>query len=372
MSTTHTQPFGPRIKTIDFGWGLAVLLMILVHTLWMYADRETQGHSLLGHVIHFIGKGTAAFLICMGISMTLSRHQSLFSDIKRGVMILALGYLMNALKFLIPISVFGTMPEAFIEAYGWQSPLDGAQLRYLVLTGDILQMAGCALLFIAFVRRFILNPYGVLALAVLIALISREVSGYRPDISGLNYIADLFFSANYHVYFPVVPWASFILYGMFLGMKLGKLDFDQQQLFTSQLKWGLLAIALGAGLCYYNIDYHFGNFFHLGPGGVIYLLGINLVLMWLIFHIVQRGYNNTLIKLLNYCSRRVTSLYIIQWTLVCWGMGIIGYQTLSATETLLMMPVMVALTLIVQWSKDQLMNAFKRRGQPASELATGQ
>jgi len=48
--------------------------------------------------------------------------------------------------FLVPIAVFGTMPEAFIAAYGWSSPLGAAELGSLVLTGDILQMAGVSLL----------------------------------------------------------------------------------------------------------------------------------------------------------------------------------------------------------------------------------
>ncbi|XQF94021.1 heparan-alpha-glucosaminide N-acetyltransferase domain-containing protein (plasmid) [Pseudoalteromonas espejiana] len=120
--------------------------MILVHTLWMYSSTELQSESLFGAVIHILGKGTASFLVAMGLSMALSRRQTPMLLIKRGIQLLLLAYLMNAAKFWLPIDVFNTMPEAFINAYGWQSPLSAGQLQFMVLTGDILQLAGVSLL----------------------------------------------------------------------------------------------------------------------------------------------------------------------------------------------------------------------------------
>jgi len=53
--------------------------------------------------------------------------------------------------------------------------------------------------------------------------------------------------------------------------------------------------------------------------------------------------------LLCWCSVRVTSLYVLQWTLVCWGMGVIGFKTLSPEQLMLMLPIMIVLTLTVQY-----------------------
>lgn len=343
-----------RVLAIDFGRGLAVILMVFVHTLWMYANPEVQGESWLGHVVHFLGKGTAAFLLCMGVSMMLSRRQDLAGDVQRGLLILAFGFFMNFMKFVVPIAGFGTMPESFIEAYGWQSPLEFEQLRYLVLTGDILQLAGLSLLLLAFVRRFVTNKYVVLGLAIAVMAISREVSGYRPGIPGLDYVADLFFADNYHIYFPVVPWISFILYGMFVGMHMKELGSERDKVFGYGLRIGIGLVIAGGAMCYLDFDYHFGNFFHLGPGGVLYLAGINLVLVWFIQRLVTSGIQNRAMDFLYYCSERVTSMYIIQWILICWGMGVIGFQTLNTWQTLALMPVMFGLTLLAQWVKDWL------------------
>ena len=126
--------------------------------------------------------------------------------IKRGIQLLLLAYLMNAAKFWLPIEVFNTMPEAFINAYGWQSPLSAGQLQFMVLTGDILQLAGVSLvLFSAFnIARW--KTIWIACLAMAIALVSQFVRGQQFALS--PYISDLFFANNYQVYFPVFPWIS--------------------------------------------------------------------------------------------------------------------------------------------------------------------
>lgn len=366
MTTMQNDTHVPtkRIRVIDFGRGLAVFLMIFVHTLWIYADGETQSNSTLGHVVHFIGKGAAAFLLAMGASMMLSRRRTLVDDLRRAVVILCFGYMMNVLKFIVPISVFRSMPENFIEAYGWKSPLDGHQLLHLALTGDILQLAGVSLILLAFVRRFVRNKYVVLVLAFGVLAVASEVRGFRPGVAGLDYVADLFFADHYHVYFPIVPWISFILFGMFFGMQLRETNFDEVALARVGLPIGLLALVAGAGLCWMDFEYHFGNFFHLGPGGVIYLLGINLALLWVVQKLVVGRKGNRFTRFLDFCSERVTTMYVIQWTLICWGMGLIGFQTLNAWQTAALMPVVLLATILVQLALDKVLK--RRAGRRAA------
>ncbi len=343
-----------RLRAIDVGRGLAVFLMVMVHTLWMYADVPTQTESLFGHVIHFIGKGSAAFLMCMGVSMVMSRNQSLRSAIFRAGLLLLVGAGMNFLKFVVPIEVFGTMPKNFIAAYGWESPLNFEQLRWLTLTGDILQLAGFALIFVALAKRYITNRYVILGIAMLIALVSREVTGFRIDIPGFYYLSELLFGGTYHVYFPVFPWMSFIFIGLFYGMCFKQTEKSPREVFSQALYMGVPALLIGGGLCLMFPDYNFGNFFHLGPAGVLYLAGINLVLLWLINRLINEETENRITRMLEYLSRRVTPIYVIQWTLICWGMGIVGYQTLNAWQTAAMMPVMIALTLLTQAGFERL------------------
>lgn len=358
-----------RILEIDFGRGLAVFLMMIVHTLWMYGDSATQSESWLGIAIHIIGKGTAAFLVAMGISVIISKPQTFFVSVKRSVILLLLAYWMNFLKFIVPIEIFGTMPENFIAAYGLSSPLTFPQLRYIFLTGDILQMAAIALFIISMLRLLINNKYIYLALALIITFSSKYVSGYQPGVAGFDYIAKLFFSNHYQVYFPLFPWMSFIIFGMFLGKIIEEHKEDHSYMFNRLPIIALITLIVGGSLCAWNFDYHFANFFHLGPGGVLYLLGINSALLWLVHKVVQTGYNSLFTRFLYFCSERVTSLYIIQWTVICWGMGILGYQQLNSWQVIAMIPVVIAISLITQLIKDQLSLRYWKQTNVSSLLA---
>jgi uncharacterized membrane protein len=350
-----------RILEIDFGRGLAVFLMMIVHTLWMYGDTATQSGSWLGITVHIIGKGTAAFLVTMGISIIISKPQTLYVSLKRSVFLLLLAYWMNFLKFIVPIEVFGSMPENFITAYGLTSPLTFPQLRYIFLTGDILQMAAISFFIISLLKLLINNKFIYLAIALLIAFSSKSISGYQPGIAGLDYIAKLFFSNHYQVYFPVFPWMSFILFGMFLGEIIQEHKENKHYMFTQLPMIAAISLVIGGGLCALDFEYHFGNFFHLGPGGVLYLLGINSALLWVVHKIVQSGYTPLFTRFLYFCSERVTSLYIIQWTVICWGMGAIGYQQLNSWQVMAAIPVVIVISLLAQKTKDQVSHWYFKK-----------
>ena len=362
-----TNEHNGRVLIIDFGRGVAALLLVVIHSLWMYGSVETQADSALGTTIHMIGKLTASFLICMGLSFVLTRHTSLAYGLKRAVMILLAGYLLNALKFIVPISVFGTMPENFIEAYGWSSPLNGGQLRYLLLTGDILQMAGVSFLIITLIRHFITNKNVILALALLVPLFTELVRGYRLGVPGVDYVLDLLWGDQWNVYFPVFPWISCILVGMYMGQYYQDHGRQEQAIYDFSLKMGVALTALGAPLIWYDWDYFFRDFFHTGIGGTYYLIGVNLLVFWVLSWLVFKPLKNNA-RFMNgmmYLSKRVTSIYIIQWTLVCWLMGIIGYQTLNSAQLLMLFPVMIAATLGIDYLLKRLME-LRRSGASVS------
>ncbi|WP_144391844.1 heparan-alpha-glucosaminide N-acetyltransferase domain-containing protein [Pleionea sediminis] len=334
-----------RLETLDIARGLSVVIMIMVHTLWMYGSVETQTSSWVGVVLHILGKGTAAFLLLMGFSMALSRRQ-LFKDLMiRGSSLLLLGYLLNVLKFIIPIYIFGTMPDSFIGAYGWQEPLSFTQMSYLVLTGDILQLAGLSLLIIALIRAVITKPLGYFVLAILVAVVSSEIRGFRVGHPVFDYILDILMGAHFNIYFPVFPWISCILVGLGFGVLYREHRQKTSNIFGVMAIFGVCFIGSGLTLMMYDSDYHFNDFFHLGPGGAFYLIGINCVALWLIHQFLQQKISHIIRRPLIWCSERVTSLYVIQWTLICWGMGIIGFKTLAPLEVVAMIPVSLSLTI---------------------------
>ncbi|WP_062052643.1 heparan-alpha-glucosaminide N-acetyltransferase domain-containing protein [Aquimarina longa] len=336
-----------RVLAIDLARGFSVLMVIIVHTLWIYGDIPTQTSTWLGESVHFIGKGTPMFLIAMGVSFTLSRNQSIILSIKRALYILAAGYLMNFLKFVLPVLI-GTMPDNFIEAYGWTAPATIDNMIYMLGTGDILQLAGVSLLFMGIINTFSKNKYIPLLIALMIAVVTKEVHGLRLGIVGVDYILDLIWGAEWNVYFAVFPWFSFILIGMFFGMWYKEKNKSNAYIFKRMLFAGIALMIIGGGLCFYDYEYHFGDYFHLGPGGTIYLAGFNLVIMWIANMLVSKIKPNNFFQFLYYCSKRVTTIYMTQWIIICWGMGILGYQQFGITGVLILILLYVILTLMIQ------------------------
>jgi len=336
-----------RIKAIDFARGISVLMLAVVHTLWIYGSIDTQTETWLGSAIHLIGKGTPMFLIAMGVSFTLSRNQSILLSIKRALYILALGYFMNFMKFILPVLV-GIIPNNFIEAYGWSAPVTFDNMLYMLGTGDILQLAGVSLVLMGIINRFSKNKYIPLFLALIIAVLTKEVHGFQLDIVGVDYLLDLLWGAGWNVYFAVFPWFSFILIGMFFGMWYKEKSKSTEYLFKKMLIGGIILMSIGGILCYINFEYHFGDYFHLGPGGVLYLTGFNLVALWGANLYVTRIRENRFLRFLYYCSKRVTTIYIIQWVIICWGMGILGYQQFGVIEVLLLIPLFLGITFGIQ------------------------
>ncbi|CAC9976234.1 heparan-alpha-glucosaminide N-acetyltransferase domain-containing protein [Flavobacterium panici] len=350
-----------RVLAIDFARGTSVILMMMVHTMLIYGTIATQTNTVLGEIILWLGRGTTMFLVSMGISFVLSRRQSFLAVCKRALYILAVGYGMNILKFLVPEFIFGGLPEAFISAYGLQSGTLETGIFFLLL-GDILQLAGITLFIMGLINHFSKSKYVPLIVAIAIISISKELSGFRVGILGIDYICDLLFSNQFNVYFPVFPWSAFILIGMFLGRWYKELNENQEVFFKKMLFVGLAFIAVGGILNFSNPEYHFGDYYHLGPGGSILLLGTNLVLYWFVNIIVKLfNENNPVFNLLTFCSKHVTSLYVIQWVLINWGMYVLGFWEHDQWFVLSLFPVVIATSISIQLIYNGIKTLFKTK-----------
>lgn len=360
-SVAGVMPARERVFVIDLARGLAVFFMIAVHTMWMFGSHQLQTETDFGQWLHLMGQGASAFLITMGFSFMVTPDRRLSRAFQRGVVILLVGYLMNALKFLVPIYVFGTMPEAFIAAYGWHFPLSLGQAAYLLGTGDILQMTGIALFLIALVRRFVPNKYVLLALMLGSVAFSALMRGTRVGHPAPDYLLDLLWGTHWNVYFPVFPWIAHILVGMFLGVVYEGHGRSEPALLRAAGVLGIILLALGWAISRTDWAYHFNDFFHTGPGGTIYLLGRALCVFYLAARLLAlRPLPGWFRVGVGYLSAHVTTLYVVQWTLICWAMGFVGYQTLDQWQMLCMMPVMIVATLLVEYGLRHLWETLHR------------
>ena len=347
-----------RVEAIDLARGVGVFLIPMAHALLIYGSSYSQEESWLGLVVHFFGKWAGIFLIAMGFSYTLSRNNSIKNSIKRGVMLLLFGYIMNFLKFIIPL-VLGDFPDSFIHAYNWEVPIGFDKMVYLVLTGDILQLGGACLLFMGIVHKYAKNQkFIVLFIAVFVLIATEYIRGIRVGVPILDYVSDLLWGQEWNIYFPVFPWFVYILVGMFFGYYFHENNIEKT--FKKMFISGIITFTIGGILCLYNYEFHMRDYFHTGFGGVIYLLGCNLLALYLAFILTNKAKSNKIKDFFFYCSRKITSIYIVQWILICWSMGIIGYHDKGINMSLLLMALFTFGTFLAQKAIDIIRDKGKR------------
>ena len=268
-------------------------------------------------------------------------------DIARGV----------AVPFMIAVHtlwMFGAREVQFESSVGhWVHIAGQGACAFLITMGFSFMVTRDQSLARALQRgvRFGPNKYGVLALAFAAVGIGALMRGTRVGYPVVDYVLDLLWGTEWNVYFPVFPWIANILVGMFLAMVYLEHGRQERALFRAAgLLWPPLLLG-GLALTLTDWDYHFNDFFHTGPGGAIYLIGAGLFVFHVGGHLIALPLRNQrwFRVPLTYFSAHVTTLYVVQWTLICWTMGLVGYQTLGTGQVLAMMPVMIAATLVVEW-----------------------
>lgn len=174
-----------RIRTIDLAKGFAVLTLAPIHALIIFASPEAQ-KSILAAVLYFLAEGPGAqlFMILMGVSFIFSSRTNFSEILKRAAIILAAGYALNFLKFVLPLW-FNLFPDTILidlqvgnKAPGW---------IFVFLTGDILQFAGIALLLLFLIRRLPYYHWCSLGLALTVCFISP----FLYDLHSNNFIASI-------------------------------------------------------------------------------------------------------------------------------------------------------------------------------------
>ena len=96
-----------RIAFLDFARGLAIVFMIMQHAMLYYAVGSGL-QSNLGKLVVISGTAPAApvFMLIMGIFFMRAKTAGLRYGVVRGLKLLALGYLLNALRFAIPAVIW--------------------------------------------------------------------------------------------------------------------------------------------------------------------------------------------------------------------------------------------------------------------------
>jgi uncharacterized membrane protein len=335
-ATTHNN----RLLSIDLARGLAVFFMIAVHTLEVFASEEVK-NSVFGQIIEFLGGPPAApvFMTLMGFSFIYSRKSELKPRLLRGFKIFLSGYILNIIRGVLPFTLSTYLKMDIIETF----PLEKLNGYTILTIVDILQFAGIALMIMALIQEFKINKYVILFSAFIISMLSPFLWGLNLNIPVIDQILELFWGdqpigfsfIDNKIAFPIFPWLSFPLLGMFLGDTMKNTN-DQNRTFKHFGIGGILVILIGVAISHSNAEYHFNDYYHSRQGAMLFMCGFVVFWIYISKIAIDKLPTNTLFDLLFKWSKGVTNIYFAQWIIIIWSIAFIGINQ-SSYDTIILL-----------------------------------
>jgi uncharacterized membrane protein len=326
-----------RVVFLDIARGLAVLFMFTQHCMILFEVDKGEGDDILANVFTLLGTAPAApvFMLVMGVFLAKSQAP-LLKSIRRGVILLLLGYLLNFCRFFVPIVAGITGFEALPE---------GESALHLILAVDILQLAGLAFMIGALLKEYDRYKFAIPPIVVGVLLISPSLWGLFEDAI----VPWVLWGAGKTVYFPLFPW---IIYPL-LGMYLSDLLTDSQSLKKHMARF----LGIGFGLVVTGAVsmwlFPVGDYYR--SGFPVHLLMTGFVLLWLsMLRRITSGIDRQIpvIRLLLFWSKNVTAMYFVQWLLFGWGTLLFGVNKQNAiTAATIGMAVLLATHLVVRTAR---------------------
>jgi uncharacterized membrane protein len=295
-----------RTHTADVLKGIAILLMIQVHLVELFASHELAT-SRVGKVFMFLGGPPVAplFMILFGYFISVT-HKSTQQLIVRGVKIFALGMLLNlALNFNLIYTV-------------WRGLLQIDILPF-VFGVDILQFAGLSLIVIGLLKK-VLEQQLTMTVMVIVAsvLLGQYLAAYIPENNSLKYVTAFFYGSAQWSYFPLFPWLAYPLTGMVLYQLQQRYQIDITLITKTNrtLAIGaLLFVILTIGYAI-SIASDLPSYYHHGILFFLWMIVFLSLYSTCVHAITERIGTTMLFTYLTWLGKHVTLIYIIQWIII--------------------------------------------------------
>jgi uncharacterized membrane protein len=323
----------PRIQHLDLARGFTVFIMPSVHVVMLYSHPTVQ-QSLLGEILRFLAEGPGAqlFMLLMGISIALSNNLSPKKVLQRTFYLAAGAFLLNLYKLVIP-NELGLLPLALLQDLDLHSRTEASSFFFFM--GDIFHFAAIAYPVTYAISLLKYYRYWSALFAIAIMLLSPLIWDVKMGLSFVDGILAYFNGQPPAIYFPVFPWLVYPLAGLCIRKYVDS---------TITSLTGILFIVLSL---FFPATNPYSSHYRSLPADTLFHIG--LVFVWLsIFRWFSNKIKmNILFKLLLFCSRHISVIYILQWLLIFWCLPLAGYSTLNLPTTLFWMTGMTFITLLL-------------------------
>ncbi len=352
-----------RIRAFDLARGLAVVFMIMVHVLRHWGDPATWS-TPIGTLISFLGGPPAApvFMFLMGASMAFSSRISFTSLARRGLSLVAAGYLLNVFRGTVPLSA--GLATGIVTS-GQVTPFTPFSLLTMV---DILQLAGCSLILMAALREVARPGRAWLAVAAAIVLIAPLLHGRVTGMPVPDALLGMLWATGDNIFYPVFPWLVFPLVGAVIGASMAQVEAgDRRAVLRRAGAIGSVACASGVALIVVaapTLDVV--TYWRLPPVLVPSILGFVVAWVWLCDVIARRAGPSTVLAAIYDWSGRVTAMYVVHWLIVSWGIAIVGFRVMELWPVLTATVVVLVATIVISRWRPRLPGLFGLGNSPAN------
>jgi uncharacterized membrane protein len=360
---SNDRNYKPRIHTFDLARGVAILFMIMQHVVLIYGNLVVKS-SFIG--LFFLALGTIpaapVFLFLMGVCFKYTEHDALerfHYRIRRGIKLIFLGYILNFLRFTIPLLIGLGKFELNLYESDINILMTISSSFFIV---DILQCAGLSMIVMAVITRYFRKDSYYVFIALFIAFISPFLWGLTTTLSVIDFFLNILWGTDSNVFFPIFPWMSYPFVGMAFGQRF-RITSNVNQLISSSRNFGfglfiisiIIAlrnlgrgiIVIGSIINLINPLFQFTSHEHPNPIGIILIIGFVLIWLWLCHLFVKKLPQNLIYNILFYWSKNVTVMYFFQWIFIGWGIFIFGYQSQNLLMTLFLILSVIFITHLI-------------------------
>ncbi|GGG81530.1 heparan-alpha-glucosaminide N-acetyltransferase domain-containing protein [Paenibacillus radicis (ex Gao et al. 2016)] len=322
-----------RQNELDVARGLAVIFMVLIHMLLELSNRSTQEESIYGILTQLLGGVPAApvFMFLLGVGIIYSRKNTPGLLVKRGLTLVAAGYILNLFRSVIP---------AWINTFlGFESPVAVSNLVYENLFYiDILQFAGLAMLFFAVSLYFNFSIREYMLVLLLFMIFNLFMLPYIPyyEATAVAPFTALLFGNDFS-YFPFFTWIAYpiggYLFGTYLIQTGNKFEFYKRVFKVTSI----ILVAYSVCVVLFNFPTGYesdSSYYHHTI--IVNLVYILFILFWIsILYFISNKLHGLGWTFLKSASALTTEIYFIHFLFI--GLyAVLIHQKLGLGSTLLL------------------------------------
>lgn len=327
-----------RFGEFELMKAFAILGLPIVHLLeeGIFNDYVSENvYKLEAFIVALCIVGPSIFMMCMGFGIGGTRRNNPGSAMKQGLRFLAIGAILNLLRFILPGLVL-----FFVHGISMSEDI------FYFFASDIYYFVGFFYLFYALMLKLKLNTSEILVTTIVMLTINTLLTPIMSDIITNEYLIAIVGNIVYvdgRSCFPLLSWAVFPTVGILLGDVLKKVTDEKRESIMKRMLFfsPVIFISYLVSLSIYGHDVMKVmvsplNDYITDLPNVILMISLALFLFALLYYVSNLIDETKFMKFMMKISMHIIPFYILQWILVSWVF--FGMDLFKCEEGVLTLP----------------------------------